>query len=336
MKKHMLGVHYFCFLFAILTLITTPPCVWAQNPGATQPKKVIFETDMCLDVDDVGALAMLHALADRGEGEILAVCFNEVHKSGIAAIDAINTWYGRGDIPLGIYKGELDSPDESRYLDQVARFPHDLTNETAPSALDVYLKVLRKQPDKSVTVISVGFLNNLYDLLKADRGLITSKVTELVVMAGRINDGFNLVRHNLVDQSEYVLRHWPTPLVISQHGHATITGAKLCDAPASNPVREAYLRWGEGQYKGRCSWDQVAVLYGVRGLGEYFDEVTTGTGRLRSGFEWAMKPGFRSYLNARLSDDEYVDIIEPLMIKSPQAETPQKMTNRETHQTHER
>ncbi len=34
------------------------------------------------------------------------------------------------------------------------------TNETTPSALDVYLQVLGEQPDNSVTIISVGFLNN--------------------------------------------------------------------------------------------------------------------------------------------------------------------------------
>ena len=317
MNKHVFCVHYFHFLFAVWTMIFTPSCLWAKDTVADPPKKVIFETDMCLDVDDVGALAMLHALADRGEVDILAVCFNEVHRSGVAAIDAINTWYGRGDIPLGIYKGELDSPDDSHYLDDVARFPHDLTNETAPSALEVYLKVLRNQPDKSVKIVSVGFLNNLYDLLKADRDLITKKVTELVVMAGHVNDGFNMVRHNLVSQSEYVLRHWPTPLVISHHGHATITGAKLRTAPAENPVREAYYRWNREQYKGRSSWDQVAVLYGVRGAKGYFEEATTGTGRLRNGYKWQMKPGFRSHLNAKLSNDKFVDIIEALMIKPP-------------------
>jgi hypothetical protein len=319
-KDMTVHVKYLYLPFALLTLMVTPSCLWAQKTGADQPKKVIFETDMCLDVDDVGALAMLHGLADRGEVEILAVCFNEVHRSGVAAIDAINTWYGRGDIPLGIYKGTLDHPDDSSYLDYVGRFPHDLTNETAPSALDVYLKVLAEQPDKSVTIISVGFLNNVCDLLKADKGLVTQKVTELVVMAGHINDGFNLVRHNLVGQSEYVLRHWPTPLAISHHGHATITGAKLSDAPAENPVREAYYRWGEEQYKGRSSWDQIAVLYSARGVDGYFNEVTTGTGRLRNEYEWQMKPGFRSHLNAKLSNDEYVEIIEPLMVKPPGAE----------------
>ena len=34
--------------------------------------KVILDTDMLTDFDDVGALAALHALADAGECEILA------------------------------------------------------------------------------------------------------------------------------------------------------------------------------------------------------------------------------------------------------------------------
>ena len=39
---------------------------------SAEPVKVIFDTDMLTDFDDVGALACLHALADAGECEILA------------------------------------------------------------------------------------------------------------------------------------------------------------------------------------------------------------------------------------------------------------------------
>lgn len=55
----------------------------------------------------------------------------------------------------------------------------------------------------------------------------------------------------------------------------------------------------------------------MRGLGETFEEITTGTGRLRNGFKWQMQPGHRSFLKPKLTDDELVDIIEALMIKSP-------------------
>ena len=282
------------------------------------PKKIIFETDMCLDVDDVGALAALHALANNGEVDLLAVCFNEVHPSGAAAIDAINTWYGRGDIPVGIYKKELAHPDKSDYLDALRQFPHDLNKEKALSAVEVYTKVLAKQADKSVTIVSVGFLNNLFDLLRAEPDLVAQKGKQLVVMGGVNNDGFNLSRHNLLSASEYVIRNWPSPLVISQPGSRILTGERLEDSPSENPVREAYYQFFNACFCGRPSWDQVAVLYGVRGLSDYFSETTEGTGSLRNGFKWHMKAGHRSYLKKRLQDESYVRIIESLMLEAPQ------------------
>jgi hypothetical protein len=299
-------------------MATTLSNVLADNAEETNRKRVIFETDMCTDVDDVGALAVLHALADNGEVEILAISYNEVHPSGAGTICAINTWYNRGDIPIGIYQGDLVDPDESSYLDGIAaNFPHDLPTIPTPSSLEVYLQVLNEQPDNSVTIISVGFLNNLYDLLKANSDLVAQKVTELVVMAEVVDDPYNTVRHDQVDKSEYVIQNWPTSLVISQHGESVHTGTRLGETAAENPVREAYYRRFNEQYKGRSSWDQIAVLYGVRGLSDYFTEITAGKGRLSNGYEWEMKEGFRSYLEVRLSDSEFVRIIENLMIKPP-------------------
>ena len=315
--KQNLTVSSLTIILTLFTMIMTPPNLQAQDSEETHPKRVIFETDMSTDVDDVGALAVLHALADSGEAEILAISFNEVHPSAADAICAINTWYNRGNIPIGIYKGDLADPDESSYLDTIANFPHNLPTIPTPSSLDVYLQVLRKQPDNSVTIISVGFLNNLYDLLKADPDLITQQVTELVVMALLVGDPYNTVRHDLIDKSEYVIHNWPTPLVISHYGESVQTGARLAETSAENPVREAYYRRFNGQYKGRSSWDQLAVLYGVRGLGDYFTEITDGKGRLSNGYEWEMKPGFRSYLDPKVSDSEFVRIVEDLMIKPP-------------------
>ena len=313
-----LKVSYFVTILTFFIFLLTPSNVLAEGTEEMYPKRVIFETDMCTDVDDVGALAVLHALADNGEVEILAISYNEVHSSGVGTICAINTWYNRGDIPIGIYKSNLADPDESSYLEGIAaNFPHDLPTTPTPSSLELYRQVLREQPDNSVTIISVGFLNNLYDLLQADANLVSQKVTELVVMALRIDDPYNTVRHGLIDKSEYVIRNWPTPLVISEHGESVHTGARLAETPAENPVREAYYRRFNGQYRGRSSWDQIAVLYGVRGLGDDFTEITEGQGRLSNGYEWEMKPGSRSYLKVRLSDSEFVRIIENLMVKPP-------------------
>ena len=306
--------YYQKFTALLLLGILAPLLAFAQD---ATPKKIIYETDMCLDVDDVGGLAILQALANMGEAEILAVCYNEVHQNGVATIDAINTWYGRGDIPIGIYKGALQNPDGSGYLDYVAKFPHDLESSTAPSALDVYRQVLEAQPDSSVTIISVGFLENLDDLLRADPLLIAQKVKELVIMAGVNNDNFNLSRHNLLSVSENVLRNWPTPLVISQEGSDIHTGDNLQNAPTDSPVREAFYRFFGNSFEGRPSWDEMTVLYGVRGLRNYFREITSGTGRLSNGYVWHMQPGFRSYLDGRLSSSTFERIIDELMDQRP-------------------
>jgi len=302
------------YLTIHLVILSSLPLV-AQS----LPKKIIFETDMCLDVDDVGALAILHALANNGEAEILAVCFNEEHENGVGAIDAINTWYGRGDIPIGVYKGNLvnDWSSNSSYLSYLDNnFPNDIDKESADSAVTVYRKILSQQPDSSVTIVSVGFTNNLNDLLLAEPELIEKKVVELVQMAGVNNDGFNFVMHNLSNVSKNVLENWPTPIVISQEGGDIYTGDNLSTAPIENPVRWAFYKWFNDSFEGRSSWDEMAVLYGVRGLSSYFYNITTGSGSL-DGYIWQMEPGFRSYLNNRKSNSFYVELIEDLMDQLP-------------------
>ncbi|NQT24808.1 PKD domain-containing protein [candidate division KSB1 bacterium] len=301
----------------ILTILIIIILLLSASIFAQEAKKIIYETDMCADVDDAGGLAILHAMANNGEVEILAVCFNEVHPDGVAAIDAMNTWYARGDIPVGIYRGNLSNPDGSGYLGYVADFPHDLEDADAPSALEVYRQVLAAQPDSSVTIVSVGFTNNLNDLLIAEPELVAQKVKELVQMAGVWNDGFNLVRHNLVSVSQNVIENWPSPLVISQEGGNIYTGDNYQYAPEENPYREAFYRYFGSNFNGRSSWDEMAVLYGVRGLSSYFSEETSGTGRLPNGYVWQMQSGFRSYLTNRLSNSNYEQIIEDLMDQWP-------------------
>lgn len=290
-----------------------------SNANKPAPVKVIYETDFTFDVDDVGALAVLHALADNGEAEILAICCNEVQNRATDAIDAVNTWYGRGNIPIGLYDKPLASPDffNASYINALANMANDITDNTVDTALNVYKEALLQQPDNSVTIISVGFLNNLYDLLLDDPELVASKVNKLVLMGGVYYDDFNFVRHDLVDQTQYVIKNWPTPIVVSQEGVYIKTGAALEETPVNNPVREAYYRRYNNFFEDRSSWDQVAVLYGVCGTGEYFKEVADEMGQLAIGYKWKLGPGQRVYLAHKLSTSEMANIIEALMVQPP-------------------
>lgn len=311
-------ISLFLFIFFAFSHCSSHPEPEEKEVQEKKEKiKVIFETDMCLDVDDVGALAILHVLADKEEAEILAVCFNEVHPNGAAAIDAINTWYGRGDIPIGIYKGVLEAPDESRYLPAVASYPQDIPtdNSQIPDALEVYRSVLAQQPDQSVVIISVGFLNNLEDLLKADPELVSRKVTKVVMMGGIQEDEFNFVRHNLVSVTENILRNWPTPIVLTQLGGDVYTGACLADAPDS-PIRMAWYKWFDNKFEGRSSWDAYAVLYAIGGT-TWFNESWEGYGSLPNGYTYPMEKGFRGYITPKLSNRDYQHMIDEMLLNKP-------------------
>ncbi len=283
----------------------------------TRASKIIYETNMCLAVDDVGGLAMIHALQNKGEAELLAVCLNEIHPSGVAAIDAINTWYGRGDIPIGVYRGPFPDPDSSKYLHELTKFPHDLDDNNALSALEIYKKVLTKQPDKSVTIISVGFMNNLDVLLKNEPDLVAKKVKELVVMGAYQNDPENFVSHNTKKATQNVMEKWPTPLVFHLLGEGIMTGSGLKDAPIENPVRMAYYLQLGPKFPDNASWDQMTVLYAVRGASGYFKQNTIGTGMLVNGYKWDFQKRQDSWLELLLPEASYAKLIEDLMLKPP-------------------
>jgi hypothetical protein len=75
--------------------------------------KLLIDTDMSVDVDDVGMLCAAHSLVERGEAEILAVVHDTGLPAGVGAISAINTWWGRSGIKIGGYHGDVGDPDQS-------------------------------------------------------------------------------------------------------------------------------------------------------------------------------------------------------------------------------
>jgi len=205
----------------------------------------------------------------------------------------------------------------------LSEMEHNLSDNYVGNALDMYRRVLSDQDDNSVTIISVGFLNNLYDLLIAEPDLVAKKVKQLVLMGGNANDDFNFVRHDTIDQAQYLLENWPGHIMISQEGAAIHTGSNLEYTSVENPVRAAYYWWNRrswentDNFRARSSWDQMAVLYGVRGDEGNFFVMNNKAGILKNGYMWRMSPGFRELLVNARSNQEYADLIETLMTKYP-------------------
>ena len=325
---------------AFLILIFCGFC--AVSMGATPvtavksaPVKTIFDTDMQSDCDDCGALATLHKLADLGEAEILACVVNSPSPEyAIAAtVDAINTYYGRPQIPIGTYHVDGKKSRHSAYTAKIRdEFPHAaLTDDQEPTALSVYRTALASAPDSSITIISVGFVTNLNDLLKSQPDavsplsgpdLIRAKVKQLVVMGGKYPNNPITDCNFTASTTQYVIASWPTPILFSgeEIGNEIITGKSLASTPITNPVRRAYELHGNLR-GGRPSWDLTAVLAAVRDPHLYWDVSPSGTCNVlggNKGNDWVPTPDRgHTYLIKKRPPEDMAKILDDLMSAPP-------------------
>ena len=326
-------------------------CAPSARAAGAEPVKIILDLDLAEDVDDAGALATLHALADRGEAEILGVLISSRNEWVAPCADAINTWYGRPDLPVGYQRGltygyrntkDPDRETPSSYAEKVARaFPHDLPRGSdAPAAAPLCRRLLAAQPDGSVTIVTVGFLVNLRELLDSrpdehspldGEALVKQKVKQWVCMggifpSGRFPDGqgeYNLMWDTVA--SVRAVNDWPTPVVFSGFaiGAAVKVGARLRETPETNPVRACYRHYND--LTDREAWDQTAVLYAVRGAAEYWKLSEPGMclmhARVGHGYnEWIPSPLKRHrYLIEAMPPAEVGKAIEDLMIAPPRS-----------------
>ncbi|MFP4057403.1 MAG: nucleoside hydrolase [Candidatus Brocadiia bacterium] len=317
---------------AALTLALA--CLCAAAPAAESPVRIIFDTDIQGDVDDVGAVACLHALADRGEAHILAMGVSCKNPWSPLCLDALNVYFGRPDIPIGVVKGEAFRR-RSRYAKAIAEeFPRNLESaEDAPDAALLYRRVLAAQPDASVVLCSVGQLPNFANLLRTKPddhspldgvALVRKKVRAWVCMGGKMPRGREANLANDPDAAVTAIEHWPGRIIFSgwEIGNKIGTGARCAELPETSPVRRAYQLYNG--LKDRQSWDQTAVLYAVRGLDggleDYWDLHTDGHMHLfpDARNEWRASPDRpHAYLVEKMAPRQIAREIEHLMLHQP-------------------
>jgi inosine-uridine nucleoside N-ribohydrolase len=291
------------------------------------PVPIIFDTDIGNDVDDVMAMAMIHQLQKRGACKLLAMTVTKDHPKAAPFVDAVNTFYGRPDIPIGVVR---DGPtkEQGRFLgliDDAEKYPHDLKSGTeAPEAVDLLRKTLAAQPDHSVTLIQVGFFTNFARLLSSAPDqhsplsgieLIRQKVTVLSIMAGAfqtIEDSNYYCEYNVIKDIPSVrqlAKEWPTPIlwsgyeigVAAAYPHESIE--KDFNSVAHHPVKEAYYLFNPPPHD-RPTWDLTSVLVAIHPDRGYFD--LSPVGRIEVTDE-----GFTRFRKDKTGRDRFL-ILDPL------------------------
>jgi len=300
---------------------------------------VIFDTDMGPDYDDVGALTLLHAMADSGEVKILATVSSNMYANSVPCIEVINTYFGRPDIPLGAPRNGVNMV-EQRFAERddywatnlPKRYPHKIKSSAdAPDAVSVYRQVLSSQPDTSVRIVTVGFFTNLAALLQSKPdaysdldgvALVKKKVQRLISMAGAFPQGreFNVCTDSTA--SVVVFEQWPAPITLSgfEIGVNILTGKRLVASDITNsPVKDVFSMGLTVDVNGRMSWDETAALVAVRGCRDYFDTVK---GRMivasNGDNTWEDNPdGTMERLVWKMPKEELTRIIEDMMMHQP-------------------
>lgn len=269
---------------------------------AGSPVPLIFDTDIGNDCDDVLALGVIHALQTRGECELLAVTITKDEELAGPFTDCINTFYGRGSIPIGVCRSGV-TPKRGKFNGLAAeqdegadRYPHDLrSGSDAPDAVVLLRQTLAAADDHSVVIAQVGFSTNLAQLLasKPDdhseldgTALVKQKVRLLSIMAGAFEqipgkDGtlhdhkeYNVVKD--LPSSRTLCADWPVPIIWSgyeiglnlRYPHQSIL--QDYGYVDHHPLSEAYIVYSPPPHN-RPTWDLTSVLYAVRPERGYFD-----------------------------------------------------------------
>ncbi len=180
------------------------------------------------DYDDVGAITLLHTYADQKKATIRGQRSPaRSTKVWAAVLNVLNTYFKRPDVPIGVPGGKaVTQRDFQHWTDTlIANYPHTIRkNSDVPDAITLYRKILSQQPDKSVTIITVGFLTNIAGLLQSapdqyssltGAALVEKKVLQMVSMAGGFPSGKEFNIREDAAAAKYVAEHWKRPLIFS-------------------------------------------------------------------------------------------------------------------------
>ena len=140
----------------------------------------------------------------------------------IRLADIMNTYYGFGDIPMGVERHGVEDPHvyipyagiaDLKNADGTPMFARSIDDYSAlPEGWKLYRKLLSERPDNSVDIIAIGFMSSVAQLLQSEPDeysklngveLVASKVRGLYVMGGKFGEdltkpGYNFLSFNSI------------------------------------------------------------------------------------------------------------------------------------------
>ncbi|MCR4765552.1 MAG: nucleoside hydrolase [Bacteroidaceae bacterium] len=291
---------------------------YPDDPPYIGVPKLIVDVDVASSTDDLFALQMAYNYARKGQCELVGVVVDRAGEVNAACVDVMNTYFGYGDVPLGLVHNGIENPvvwidysDLPNYADDNGNkyFKRTYSDYSElPDGWELYRKVLSEQPDHSVTIVSLGFLPCLAQLLDSHGDqyssldgvqLVRKKVNCIYIMGGVFGEAlepdFNFGQG--LDFSKDFFDKWPSDVdIIFSPGEVgdkieykdnwVIDDISWTDA---HPIKQVYLNCFTNT--GQKMWDPIAVIHAIEGDGQFIMS-QRGTVALTDQAETIFTPSF--------------------------------------------
>ena len=293
----------------------------------TAMEKIILDTDMGCDCDDVGALALACGAHKRGEAELLGVTHAIDNPYGLRFIEKMLAHYNV-DVPLGKCS-KKDFLNEERFNTFIKPLADGLPEKEHPDSVKRMREILSK--NRGVTLVTIGSFVNVAALLASGadeissldgKTLVAQSVTNVYSMAGHFTRPdyaeFNIVCD--IPAARSFVSLCPVPVVYCgfEVGEKIFTGAHLRECTENPLLHDAY-----GLYTGReCgnaylrpSWDPATVYTAIyqdeNELFDYSDPVTVTFDE--KGKTRVVPDGKDLFLTLEKSPDTAAEVLNKLM-----------------------
>ncbi len=288
----------------------------STNVQHTDVPLVILDTDIGSSTDDLFTLEMLYRYEEQGRCRLLGIVVDREGEANARFTDVMDTYFGHGDVPIGLVRNGINAPvvwiDYAHVADtegsggqpMFARSVSDYSQ--LPDGWQLYRRLLAAQPDHSVSIVSIGFVTCLAQLLTSEADeysplsgveLVRRKVKCLYVMGGVFGDSeepdFNFAQG--IEFSKTFFRLWPqevdmvfSPMEVGQDVEYTpeqvIADLSWTDA---HPIKQVYLQCNCNT--GQRMWDPMTAIQAVEGDG-LFSLSERGTVHLTDNAETIFTP----------------------------------------------
>ena len=284
-----------CGAMASLTSCSNDDDQTEQPYEYTGVPLILLDTDIGSSTDDLFTLMMIYRYQDLKRSRLLGVVVDREGEDCAACADVMNTYYGHGDIPIGLVRDGIKNP--TVWIDYKAFPTHTDSNgklmfqrsvadySSLPDGWQLYRQLLAAQPDHSVNIVSIGFVTCLAQLLQSDPDdysplngveLVRRKVRCIYIMGGVFGDAEEPIEYNLAQGVEFAqafFNLWPDDVdIIMSPGEVGDDIEYLPEQVVADidwtdihPIKQVYMNYNCDT--GQKMWDPLTAINAVEGNG---------------------------------------------------------------------